>query len=602
MIILFQYSFSSLESIFYDLNVEFDLGISFRDDIVIITMDEESDEFLGESYPYTYATHERLLRKVTKDKPLVINYFINLPSPETNQSLSNLGKFQKTIEQYNQHGGHFRFATSMDNWGEQLPPKIIRDIGFSHAIINIDNSTFAKDDVSRRMILNISGYESIHLWTANTYREALGLGSLDEHVIQGSYYLPEADATFVQYRYYTSPLEDNRKVKRIPFHLAVVGSFPEGFFENKIVLVGSNYLSKSSDYVLTPFNKHKYKTSKLMLHAEMIESLIQNKTIYPLPKTVTYIFSIIVAIFLSLTISRVRPTKGLLITANILISILIVAFVLFSFLGVWSYITHLILTVFGVYYIWVPFRAIAEYQRRFAIQEETILLKKVEGLKRNFISLMSHDLKTPVAKIAGIADNMLQQHGESLVIRNNTQAIIESTKELNRFITSILDLTKIESSSLNLNKSSRDINSVIETVVGNLSYEAGAKKVAINTDLGPLYPIKIDINLMIRVISNLLENAIKYSGEGSTIRVKSWDDDQWIYIKIMDNGVGIKPDDLEHIFDKFYRVKNDASHSIKGTGLGLYLVKYFVELHGGNIVASSILGEGTSFKIKLKNE
>lgn len=106
---------------------------------------------------------------------------------------------------------------------------------------------------------------------------------------------------------------------------------------------------------------------------------------------------------------------------------------------------------------------------------------------------------------------------------------------------------------------------------------------------------------MNRVLSNLIENAIKYSGENTEVTIKTYDDEKWVYIDIQDNGVGISEDDLQNIFEKFYRVKNDASHKIKGTGLGLYLVKYFVELHGGTIIAKSSVNAGTTFQIKLKN-
>ena len=107
---------------------------------------------------------------------------------------------------------------------------------------------------------------------------------------------------------------------------------------------------------------------------------------------------------------------------------------------------------------------------------------------------------------------------------------------------------------------------------------------------------------MNRVLGNIIGNAIKYAGQGSEVFIKSHDDEKWVYIEISDNGAGIKPDDLENIFEKFYRVKNDDSHKIKGSGLGLYLVKYFIELHQGDIEASSELGKGTKFIIKLKNE
>jgi signal transduction histidine kinase len=96
--------------------------------------------------------------------------------------------------------------------------------------------------------------------------------------------------------------------------------------------------------------------------------------------------------------------------------------------------------------------------------------------------------------------------------------------------------------------------------------------------------------------------SIKYAGKGKKVFIKTWDDPDWVFVEVRDNGTGIGPDDLSHIFDKFYRVKNDSTHVIKGSGLGLYLVKYFIELHNGVITATSQLGEGTSFIIKLKNE
>ncbi|MBC99623.1 MAG: hypothetical protein CME63_17900 [Halobacteriovoraceae bacterium] len=603
VIILFQYSFNTLESIFYDLRVEHDYGISTDEEIILIVMDEESDEFLGETYPYTYASHYHLFEKLSLDKPKIVNYIVELQEPDSALDRQNLGKFKDVIQNYTTAGGIFRFGTELDSWGEQLPPRDLRKFGHSLGGIYVDGSVFAKDEVVRRAILNLAGEDSLHLWTANKYRELLGQKEMPAKDYKGSYYLREADATFALFRYATSPLEGNPKIKKVPFHSVRVGNFPDGYFKDKIVLIGPSYISNTSDYVLSPYDRENYRSSKLATHALIIESLIKEKTVYQLPKNITYGFCIILAIFLSLMISRLKPTHGLLITVGIMLGCLIISYLSFILAGIWIYVSHLVLTVFVVYYIWVPFRAIGEYQRRYAIQEETKLLKKVENLKQNFISLMSHDLKTPVAKIAGLADNMLNQRqvagadGEK-----NIKAIIDSTKELNKFITSILDLTKIESRNLTLNMISKDINHTVENVVKNLRFEAQSQHVEVISELGPLYPIKYDLNLMNRVLSNLIENAIKYSGENTTVEVKTWDDDKWVYIEIKDNGVGIPGSDIENIFEKFYRVKNDASHSIKGTGLGLYLVKYFVELHGGMISVESELGQGTKFQIKLKNE
>lgn len=600
--ILFQYSFSSLEAILYDLRARYDFGVSFKDNIVVITMDDESDRFLGETYPYTYASHERLMNRLRQDRPAAVSYLVELEEPLTEVDARAMQRLQSTIERYKESDGAFRFGTTMDKWGEKLPPRELRSFGHSLALIDTDEMTFARDDVSRRAIFNISGDSSLHLWAANELREKRKMEVLDASVMKGSYYVREADATFFLYRYYDNPLESKTRIKTIPFHRVVVGNFPKGFFNGKVVLVGSQNIERQSDYVLTPFNREEYRAPKLLVHAQIIQSLFQNKTIYQLPKKYSYALCLIIAVALSLTISLLTPTRGLLMTLGVLGTIVVSGFLSFSVFGVWVYLTHLILSVFVVYYIWVPFRAIAEYQRRYAIQEETKLLKKVENLKQNFISLMSHDLKTPVAKIAGLADVMIQQNRARPELSKNLNSIVDATKELNKFITSILDLTKIESRNLTLSIVSKDVNQIVENVISGLEDEASKKQIRLEKELAPLYPISFDVDLIKRVISNLVENALKYSGEKSVVHIKTWDDEKWVYIEIADNGVGIAPADLEHIFDKFYRVKNDASHSIKGTGLGLYLVKYFVELHGGEIEASSTLGQGTVFTVKLKNK
>lgn len=600
--ILFQYSFSTLEAIFYDLRVKYDFGVSYKDKVVMIVMDEESDEFLGETFPYTYASHFHTFEKLANDRPKVINYFVNLVEPQGELEQINLTRFKGMVSSYISGGGVFRFGVTRDAWGEKLPPKSLQSFGYSLSLINSDSSTFSRDDVVRRTILNYSGEDSLHLWTANEYRKTLGLREMSAKQFNGAYYLKEADATFALFRYPTSPIDGQTKIKKIPFHSVRVGNFPKGFFKDKIVLIGPSYISNASQYVLSPFDKEGYRTSKLSIHAEIILALIQGKTVYPISRVITYVLSTLLAIFLSFMISWLKPTHGLLMTVCMMIGVLIISYAMFIFGGFWLYTTHVVLTVFVVYYIWVPFRAIGEYQTRFAIQEETKLLKKVENLKQNFISLMSHDLKTPVAKIAGLADNMLvQRQYNSNAGEKNIRLILDSTVELNRFISGILDLAKIESRNLSLNISSKDINSTIEQVVEGLKFEANEKDINIETNLGPLYPIQYDQNLMFRVISNLIENAIKYSGHGSIINIETTDDDDWVYVIIKDNGVGIPESDLNNIFEKFYRVKNDAAHSIKGTGLGLFLVRYFIELHGGKIDVSSELGQGTKFQIKLVN-
>lgn len=600
--ILFQYPLASLESIFYDLKIRWDFGIKPTPEIVIVTMDEESDDYLGDTYPYTYATHSRFLQRLLTSKPKIVNYLSRMPEA-TSEDGTYFESFSSDLRKFSSQGGKVNFGTELDaTVGEILPPEGLREFNYSLAQINIDNNTFSKDDVVRRAIFNVSGEESLHLATANQYRQLVGKNALNVPDVLGAYYNDEADANFVLFRYASSPIYSDFKYKTIPFHRVLVGNFNPEIFKDKVVLIGPNYISQRDNFYLTPFNQEEYKAPKLIIHANIIDSFIQNKTIKMIPRVVSNVMAFVLGIILSILISRLKPKDGLIITILMLVSILLISYLLFVLLGFWLYTAHLVVTVFVVYYIWIPFRAIGEYQRRFAIQEEAKILKKVEKLKQNFLSLMSHDLKTPVAKIAGVADNLYHQNSNNPEIREKSQLIIDSTKELNKFISSILDLTKIESSNFGLNKVSKDVNSIVETVVKDLSFSSAQKEVTVKKELSPLYPIQIDVTLITRVISNLVENAIKYSGQGSIVTVKTWDDDKWVYIEIADNGAGIPPEELSNIFEKFYRIKNDANHSIKGTGLGLYLVKYFVELHGGNISVESILGKETKFLVKLVNQ
>ncbi len=600
VLILIQYSFHPLESIFYDFWIKADFSSkNIQSPVVLISLDEESDQFLGETFPYTYASHTRLMQKLMVSKPALVNYYVSLFEPDSEVEARYQAEFHEAIKAYSPSNDKFKFGTEIDNMGELIPPEKLRDVGYFLGQLYKDQLVFSKDEVVRRAILNISGEDSLHLWTAKRYRELRGLPVMDATAYKGAYYNAEADANFVLFKYSGNPLAS--RIPSIPFHQVVVGNFPENFFKDKIVLVGSQYQSNSSDFIQTPFEKENARTPKLSAHADVIEALIEGQTIYDLDDLVTQIGSLLIAILLSYMISKVQPVKGLMITILLFIGILLTSYIAFTTLGWWIKLSHLVFSIFVVYYIWIPFRAIEEYQTRYAIQEEAKLLKQVDNLKQNFISLMSHDLKTPVAKIAGIADILKLKFNNTAEQCELIDNVVHSTKELNNFINSILDLTKIESQNLTLRMESRDVNKVIEGIVRKLSFEANANEITIHSDLSPLYPIQIDMVLMNRVISNLIENAIKYAGRGKKIEVKTWDDSQWVYIEVKDDGVGVGAEDLTHIFDKFYRVKNDNTHVIKGSGLGLYLVKYFIELHNGVINATSRPGEGTSFIIKLKN-
>ena len=131
ILILIQYSFNSLDAIFYDLWIRADIKTNPPEEIVLVPMDEESDQFLGEIYPYTYATHMRFSEKLVEDSPKVINYLVPFLEPETENEWQYSKEFFVNYKNFNQSGGNFRFGTDKDPWGEQIPPDNLVSLGYS---------------------------------------------------------------------------------------------------------------------------------------------------------------------------------------------------------------------------------------------------------------------------------------------------------------------------------------------------------------------------------------------------------------------------------------------------------------------------------------
>lgn len=145
------------------------------------------------------------------------------------------------------------------------------------------------------------------------------------------------------------------------------------------------------------------------------------------------------------------------------------------------------------------------------------------------------------------------------------------------------------------------MNELIEEVVTQLTPLAASKNIRIDKNLEPLFSVEYDVTLMKEVILNLVENSIKYTPANGQIKIMSRELDQDIEIDVIDNGEGIGPDELQNVWGKFVRGKNQDLKT-KGTGLGLYLVKYFVELHGGTVALDSKVGLGTKVTVKLPLE
>jgi two-component system sensor histidine kinase KdpD len=226
------------------------------------------------------------------------------------------------------------------------------------------------------------------------------------------------------------------------------------------------------------------------------------------------------------------------------------------------------------------------------------LLQAAEKLQNALLNSISHDLRTPLVSITG-ALTTLEEQGESLdttAHRSLVETAREEADRLNRLVGNLLDMTRLEAGALKVKSESCDVEDVIGTAVGQMDERLMGRNIQIIVPR-KFPPIAVDFVLIVHVIHNLLDNALKYSPAGSPLEVRAEVHADEVYIEVLDRGVGIPEGDLERIFDKFYRVQHPQQ--VTGTGLGLAICKGIVEAHGGRIWAENRPGGGSCFTIAL---
>jgi len=213
------------------------------------------------------------------------------------------------------------------------------------------------------------------------------------------------------------------------------------------------------------------------------------------------------------------------------------------------------------------------------------LLQQSEALRSALMSSMSHDLGTPLASIIGSTTSLLS-YGEKFdpkVARDLLTTTLEEAERLNRFVSNIMQMTKLEEGAIHPNRSWIAVDDLIHTTLDSMQRRLTEHEVYVDME-GPLPLVFIDTILMENVLTNLIENAVKYSEKETSITLRGIEQSGEVVIDVLDEGGGIDPDDLEAVFDKFYRVKS-RDRVVAGTGLGLAICKGIVEAHDGTITA-----------------
>lgn len=259
--------------------------------------------------------------------------------------------------------------------------------------------------------------------------------------------------------------------------------------------------------------------------------------------------------------------------------------------------------------VWLVNNVIKEIEQQHKLEEITselksanARLKKLDQAKTEFLSITSHQLRTPLSAIKGYL-SMLDEGDYGKLTNKQAEIIgvlLRNSERLIRLINIFLNISRIESGRLKINKAPNKINKTISDIIKSLMIEAKQKNIKLDFKPKDLPAIQFDSDKVADVVLNLVDNAIKYTPAGGKVDVKAKVKDKYILVTVKDNGTGIPYDELDSLFEKFKRGSEINKVDTSGVGLGLYIAKKIIQGHGGNIWAESEgYGKGATFKFTL---
>ncbi len=251
----------------------------------------------------------------------------------------------------------------------------------------------------------------------------------------------------------------------------------------------------------------------------------------------------------------------------------------------------------------IPFRdRLGRNLGTVTVLHDITALKKIDQMKSDFVSMVAHEIKSPLNSILmqlkvildGLAGDLTDKQKE-LLLRSS-----DKIKALTTLSSELLDLAKIESGLINQEREELNLSEIVKKQVDFYQERAAEKSIGLTmAEAGPPLRVMGNKNNIEEVISNLITNAIRYTPEGGKIHVTLHDEKNYVGFKVSDTGFGIPEEDRDRIFDRFYRVKNEKTRYINGTGLGLAIVKAIIEAHHGIITVDSKLDQGSTFSVFL---
>jgi two-component system phosphate regulon sensor histidine kinase PhoR len=243
----------------------------------------------------------------------------------------------------------------------------------------------------------------------------------------------------------------------------------------------------------------------------------------------------------------------------------------------------------------------SEGQGVVAVLRDVSVQKAAQRRNAEFVSAVSHEMKTPLAGIKAYTELLVDGDAEDDATRDEfLQVISGQANRLQRLVDNLLNLARIEAGVVTVSKESRPLNELLDEALSIVHPAAEAKQITLVRDLSPMYlGVFADRDMMLQAAINLLSNAVKYTASGGRVTIRSRLLDTEVCFEVEDTGVGLRPEDHQKVFEKFYRVQGSKEMSA-GTGLGLPLAKHIVEdVHGGRLTVESEFGQGSVFRVTL---
>lgn len=227
--------------------------------------------------------------------------------------------------------------------------------------------------------------------------------------------------------------------------------------------------------------------------------------------------------------------------------------------------------------------------------------RQLEQMRTEFVSNVTHELRTPLTSIQGFAETLLEGAlEEPETARHFVEIMLRESRHLGVLIDELLDLSRVESGRFRMQRRPTAPGDLVATTVGRLAQKAERAGLQLSADVPEgLPPVNGDPDRLVQVLSNLVENAIKYTPAGGRVTLSARHEGGRVLIAVADTGIGIPRADLGRIFERFYRVDKARTRATGGTGLGLAIAKHIVEAHGGTIAVESEVGKGSTFTVIL---